>query len=211
MVSSVPSYKDHQAGLVDTIGLQVVYSGAFGSTSQVSAEPGSCTRPATADHQQPTPMSLPRRARRTGARPDRRRGSQAASSNSSCRSIRAGAIGGARDGRPTPARYHEHRSPIGQGRDSLHRAAAGGAHRHLNLEHAGQQPSPFDPVAMPARVVGRRGRSLPGRRRTAPRSHRNSYWRRRAWTEDARRTFFICVGSSALMVAPPFGSPSEPV
>ena len=35
MVSSVPSDKAHQAGLVDTIGLQVVYSGAFGSTSQV--------------------------------------------------------------------------------------------------------------------------------------------------------------------------------
>ncbi len=110
-------------------------------------------------------MSLPYRARRTGARPDRRRGSQAASSNSSCRSIRAGAIGGARDGRPTPARYHEHRSPIGQGSDNLHRAAAGGAHRHLNLEHAGQQPSPFDPVAMPARVVGLTTPSIVRRRR----------------------------------------------
>ena len=51
MVSSVPSDKAHQAGLVDTIGLQVVYSGAFGSTSQVSAERGSCTRPATADQE----------------------------------------------------------------------------------------------------------------------------------------------------------------
>lgn len=106
MVSSVPSDKAHQG-----------WSGRY------HWPPGRiCTRPATADQdQQRTPMSLPRRARRTGARPDRRRGSQAASSNSSCRSIRAGAIGGARDGRPTPARYHEHRSPIGQVSDNLHR------------------------------------------------------------------------------------------
>ena len=80
--------------------------------ARFSAQRGSCTRPATADQdQQRTPMSLPRRARPTGARPDRRRGSQAASSNSSCRSIRAGAFGGARDGRPTPARYPRTEAP----------------------------------------------------------------------------------------------------
>ena len=119
MVSSVPSDKAHQGWSGRCNWLKVVSSSAFATTSQVFCRTRrlhpSCNglqRPATARHdEQRTPMSLPHRARRTGARPDRRRGSQAASSNSSCRSIRAGAIGGARDGKPTPARYLRTEAP----------------------------------------------------------------------------------------------------
>ena len=85
-------------------------------------------------------------------------------SNSCCGGGRAGAIGGARDGRPTPFRY----LPIERGSVTaaydLHAAPTGGAFGDVKLEHSGQKYRPGQPVPPlgggPLSVTGGRSQRL---------------------------------------------------
>ncbi len=80
-------------------------------------------------------ITLPHRPRPYARRPT----PQAASSNSSCRSIRAGAMGGTLDGSPTPSRYPRTDAPAVSAAmmetvGLCYTPAAGRAHRHIHLD-----------------------------------------------------------------------------